>query len=336
MDARITDLINLIRKSYNGVTMDFSLIARFFTLDLLSTIAFGGHPFGFMAANRDLWDYNKQGVQFTPIFQIIVHHESFRRFLRLPFIRNAAVPKKTDKTGLGAALGFAHRAVQERYAPNARPRKDMLGHFIRKGLSQTQCEAEAFLQIIAGSDSTTTVLRSTLYLLVANPTAYNDLRREIDKTVGGYWSGPPRIIDYAQTQKMPYLQACIWEGLRMYPPLGDLKAKLAPPGGDTIKGIFFPEGTEVAINDESLCRNKAIFGDDADFYLPDRWMTENQERKVRYRQTVETIFGTGRFQCLGRHIAMMELHKTLAEVCLLALMSILNVWKLTSLVNTAF
>jgi hypothetical protein len=34
--------------------MDMAHISQYFTLDVLSTIAFG-EPFGYMAANKDLW-----------------------------------------------------------------------------------------------------------------------------------------------------------------------------------------------------------------------------------------------------------------------------------------
>lgn len=102
----------------------------------------------------------------------------------------------------------------------------------------------------------------------------------------------------------------------MYPPLGDLKTKVAPLDGDTIKGIYFPPGTEVALNDEAMCRDKAIFGEDAELFRPERWIEvdADAEKRVKYRQTVDAIFGTGRFQCLGRHIAMMELSKTLSHL----------------------
>lgn len=306
-NARIYELDQLIRTQYKGKAMDLAVVLRFFTLDVLSTIAFGGHTFGFMAANADLWDYDKTAQTFYPVFQVICHHYIPRRVLQAPGIRDAAVPKYTDKTGMGPALAVAHRAVAERYGPDAKTRNDILGHFVSKGLSRTQCEAEAFLQIIAGSDSTTTVLRSTLYLLLGTPVAYAKLRLELD---GAFDAGS--VPKYSATQRLPYLQACIWEGLRLYPPLGDLKCKVAPPRGDTIKGIFFPGGTEVAVNDESMCRNKAIFGHDAEVFRPDRWVEAEADVKMKYRRTVDTVFGTGRFQCLGRHIALMELSKTLS------------------------
>jgi cytochrome P450 len=192
-------------------------------------------------------------------------------------------------------------------------KKDMLGHFVGKGLSQLRCEVEANLQIVAGSDPITTVLRSTLFLLAGTPMSYAKLRAEIDAaTNDGSLSYP--VTSYSEAQKLPYLTACLWEGLRMYPPLFGLKAKSAPLGGDTFKGVYYPEGTEVAICDDALCRNTSIFGEDAHLFRPDRWVQADPETRVKYRQTVDVVFGSGRFMCLGRHIAMMELHKTLVEV----------------------
>lgn len=86
----------------------------------------------------------------------------------------------------------------------------------------------------------------------------------------------------------------------MIPPLGDLKTKIPPAQGDTIKGIYFAPNTEVAVNDESMCHDTAVFGEDANVYRPDRWMEAeaNAEKKLRFRHTVDTVFGSGRFQCL--------------------------------------
>ena len=40
---------------------------------------------------------------------------------------------------------------------------------------------------------------------------------------------------------MPYLQACIKEGLRMHPATGLPLARVVPKGGATICGRYFPE-----------------------------------------------------------------------------------------------
>ena len=45
---------------------------------------------------------------------------------------------------------------------------------------------------------------------------------------------------------MPYLQACIKEGLRMHPATGLPLARVVPAGGATIAGTFFPEGVSTS------------------------------------------------------------------------------------------
>ncbi|KAK3047048.1 hypothetical protein LTR09_011473 [Extremus antarcticus] len=310
VDARIMDLVDLINVKYHKTPMDLAEITRFFTLDVLSTIAFGG-PFGFMAENKDLWDYNKESSNFLLILNLVLNHKFFRWIFFQPWFQAAAGPKDTDKKGMGPMLGVARKAVAERYGPDRKVKKDMLGHFVEKGLSQVQCEVEAELQIVAGSDSTTTVLRSTLFLLMANPVAYNKLRDEIDSNVGVI-SFP--VVKYNEAQKLPYLSAVIWEGLRMYSPLFGLKGKCSPPGGETVKGVYYPEGLEMSICNEALCRNPDVFGEDAEIFRPERWIEADDDTRKKYTRVVDAIFGSGRFLCLGRHIAMMEVHKTFVEV----------------------
>jgi hypothetical protein len=49
-------------------------------------------------------------------------------------------------------------------------------------------------------------------------------------------------ITDGEARKLPYLQAVIKEGLRIWPPVVGLMAKEDPPGGDEINGMFVPEG----------------------------------------------------------------------------------------------
>ena len=301
----------MIRTKYNAVPLAFNELARYFTLDVLSTVAFG-KPFGFLAANEDLWDYGKSGEQFLLVLAMCLNHRFARSIFFSKWFQQLAGPKPTDKAGMGALMGFARKAVAERFGPDRKVKKDMLGHFVEKGLPQLQCEVEAVLQILAGSDSTTTVLRCTLFTLIGNPTAYGKLKAEIDDAnETGTLSSP---VKYSEAQKLPYLSACLWEGLRMFPPLFGLKGKYSPKGGESFNGVFYPEGIEMGICDEAMCRDENVFGADSHIYRPDRWIEANEETRKRYTRVTDTIFGTGRFQCLGKHIANMELHKALVEV----------------------
>lgn len=222
-------------------------------------------------------------------------------------------PKGTDAIGQGRIIGIAQAAVAARYAPDAKLKRDMLGHFVAKGLTQEQAEVESHLQIMAGAESTSSALRATFMLLLGSPGAYARLNKEIEGAVekGGI-SWP--VVTAVEAQKLEYLQAVIWEGLRLFPPLFGLQAKMAPVGGETVNGVFFPGGTEIAICDAAVGRKRAVYGADADVFRPERWIEADAATKDKYMKTVEIIFGAGRFVCLGKTIAMMELGKALVQV----------------------
>ena len=47
-------------------------------------------------------------------------------------------------------------------------------------------------------------------------------------------------VTFQEAQKLPFLQACIKEGLRIHPVTGLPLARVVPDGGATIAGQFFP------------------------------------------------------------------------------------------------
>ena len=112
---------------------------------------------------------------------------------------------------------------------------------------------------------------------------------------------------------MPYLQAVIKEGLRIFPPAAGLVSKVVPPGGDTYKGVFIPEGTKIGYCGWGLFRDKKIWGDDAHLFRPERWLETATEQLREMNAALEIIFGYGRWQCLGKNVAMIELNKVLVE-----------------------
>lgn len=87
-----------------------------------------------------------------------------------------------------------------------------------------------------------------------------------------------------------------------------------PPGGDTIEGLFVPEKTAVYVNWIAMLLRKDIFGDDAEVFHPERYLECSKEKKVELERTVEMAFGSGRYQCSGKTIALAEIYKVVFEV----------------------
>jgi cytochrome P450 len=125
---------------------------------------------------------------------------------------------------------------------------------------------------------------------------------------------PSSPIQDAEAREMPYLQAVIKEGLRIFPPVAGLGSREVPPGGDTFNGLFIPEGTKIGYCAWGMSRYKKIWGDDSNLFRPERWLDAPPEKLRDMEMTIEMLFGYGRWQCLGRNVAFMELNKVFVEV----------------------
>lgn len=165
---------------------------------------------------------------------------------------------------------------------------------------------------VAGSDTTSTSVQSTLLCIVTNPRVYDTLKSEILGAVTkGQVSNPIRDTEAKQ---LVYLQACVLEGLRKFPPLSQLRERVVPPEGDTLGRFRLPGGTFVGLNAWGVQLNKSVYGDDADLYRPERWLTDDVDKLQAMYQTHSLIFGHGSTKCLGVSMAMMEITKVIFEV----------------------
>lgn len=188
----------------------------------------------------------------------------------------------------------------------------MLGSFMRHGLSQEEASGEALLQVVAGSDTSAATIRIVLLNLMSAPSVYQRFQAEVDSAAAnGRISSP---IKDSEARQMPYLQAVIKEGLRISPPAIGLFSKVVPKGGDMINGFFVPEGTNIGTDGLGLHHSKKVFGEDAEVFRPERWLEAEGEQLARMNGVSDLIFHHGKWQCLGKTVAQMELNKIFVEV----------------------
>lgn len=220
--------------------------------------------------------------------------------------RLAAGPS-TTKAATSNSSSTAEKPLSSRIDSN-----DMLASFLRHGLTREEAEGEALVNIIAGSDTTATAIRTTMLYLMSTPQAYRALAGEIRAAdAAGAISHP---ITDAEARRLPYLQAVIKEGLRVFPPVTGLMPTLVPAGGDVVDGVHVPEGTEIGWSAFGVQHNKGVYGEDAEAFRPERWLVEDEEALRGMLSTWELIFKYGKWQCLGRNVALMELNKVFVEV----------------------
>lgn len=315
VDDQIASWVNLIKTKYisNGGTlkpMDIALQAQYFTLDVITSLAYG-KAFGYLAKDEDIYDYIKLAEQFVSTAAPIVGVAPVHKFLYRSGLIFKIAPNPEDPKGFGRLMSEAKSAVGERFEVDAKERQDMIGAFVRNGIPQKQIEAELLLQIIAGSDTTASAIRSTLLRLLTSSRVLTKLREEVDAAVAsGIVSNP---IQQRESKELPYLQAVVKEGLRINPPFLGQVAKEVPAGGDTYNGTFLPAGTRIGHNIYAVTR-QPIFGEDSDTFRPERWLEAEPETRREMEKVLELVFGYGRWSCMGKNVAYLEMDKVYFEV----------------------
>ncbi|KLO12996.1 high nitrogen upregulated cytochrome P450 monooxygenase 2 [Schizopora paradoxa] len=164
---------------------------------------------------------------------------------------------------------------------------------------------DSLVAIVAGSDSTATVLSAIFYYLMMNITALEKLRAEINATIPFHGT-----LDSLTLANMPYLNAVINEGLRLQPPLpiAIQRSPLAGTGGKVIGTQFIPEGTAVNIPPYVMHRDSRYFSPSPDSFIPERWLREGADCK-KYVTNVDAFvpFAGGFAGCVGKNLAILNL-----------------------------
>ncbi|CAG2120777.1 unnamed protein product, partial [Medioppia subpectinata] len=147
--------------------------------------------------------------------------------------------------------------------------------------------ATALLFVLAGYETTASTLSYLFHELALNPESQHKLFEEITKF------GPN--VEYETIEKMPYLDACISETLRLYSPLV-MSQRIASEDydlGDT--GLVVHKGMAVHIPLYAIHHDPQYYPS-PDRFIPDRFMPENKDRLIPYTYLP---FGTGPRNCVG-------------------------------------
>jgi cytochrome P450 len=163
-------------------------------------------------------------------------------------------------------------------------------------LTQGEILAESGVILNAGSDTTTSALTSTIFLLYKHPKVLSKLRRELDAKLHN-----EEVPSYELVSTLPYLRACIEESLRLRPASSLGLPRVVPAGGRIIAGRFIEEGVTVSVPTYTLLRDPQSFSN-PDVYDPDRWITGDKEKMMK----AHLPFSTGPRACIGRNIAYLE------------------------------
>ncbi|EEQ92092.2 benzoate 4-monooxygenase cytochrome P450 [Blastomyces dermatitidis ER-3] len=165
-----------------------------------------------------------------------------------------------------------------------------------------EIHSAAFNAVAAGNETVASGLQAFVYYVIRHPNAWGRTRAEIE-TAG--LEGP--VIGYMDAQKLPFLQACIKETLRVFGPAPIVLPRIVPEGVLTIGDRTIPQGTIVSMN---IWGMHYLWAPSAGEFNPDRWLGEDAAHLSKYY----IPWGMGYASCPRQNLARIELYKICATL----------------------
>jgi hypothetical protein len=109
VDTQVANFVDLIEKKYISTSrdyqpMDFGEKASFFTLDVISHLAFG-QAFGYLDTDKDVYDYLSMTKSAIPFMMTVADVPALADILQSRIFRGL-LPSEADKAGFGAFIGY--------------------------------------------------------------------------------------------------------------------------------------------------------------------------------------------------------------------------------------
>ncbi|CAD6204396.1 unnamed protein product [Miscanthus lutarioriparius] len=176
----------------------------------------------------------------------------------------------------------------------------------RDEVSSVQLRDDLLSMLVAGHETTGSVLTWTIYLLSKDPAALRRAQDEVDRVLQG------RLPKYEDVKELKYLMRCINESMRLYPhPPVLLRRAIVDdvlPGNYKVKA-----GQDIMISVYNIHRSPEVW-DRADEFIPVRFDLEGPVPNESNTDFRFIPFSGGPRKCVGDQFALLEAIVALAVV----------------------
>ena len=297
--AAMVDIAEQLVKKWERLNGDEEIdVVHDMTALTLDTIGLCGFDYRFNSFYRQ--DYHPFVEGLVRSLETIMLHRG------LPFERLAlGARRKTMEQDLAFMNAMVDDLVRERRraAGGAQAKKDMLNAMLSGVDKQTGSQLDDLniryqinTFLIAGHETTSGLLASSIYALLKNPEVLAKARAEVDRVFD-----PGAAPTFAQVSQLHYINQVLKESLRLWPPAPAVG--LYPYKDESVGGYRIPKGQTVNVLIGPLQRDPEVWGPRADVFDPENFSADAEAKRPAW---AFKPFGNGQRACIGRGFAMHE------------------------------
>ncbi|APA13827.1 hypothetical protein SS1G_13923 [Sclerotinia sclerotiorum 1980 UF-70] len=215
---------------------------------------------------------------------------------------------------------LTHSKVAERLEQKTE-RKDFMTYILRNndtenGMSVPEIKATAGVLLLAGSETTATLLSAVTYYLLkeGNEEILAKLTREIRTSFEN-----EEEIHMGSVNKLKYQLAVLEEAMRIFPPAPSGGPRIVPGDGQWVGGYWVPGGTNISCLAYASHRHSLNFTN-PNAFIPERWLATdtdtpgNNLNLTNNEKGAHQPFSLGPRNCIGINLAYAEMRLILARI----------------------
>lgn len=244
---------------------------------------------------------------------------------RLPFLFDVGNMDKDQKfvhdfVDYYVEKGCANRDQQQpgdfKSSDEKAERYIFIDELVRQTNDRKRIRSELLNILLAGRDTTASLLTNVWWLLSKTPTTWTQLQAEVASLNGAHPT-------FEQLKDLKFLRALLNETLRLYPvvPQNSREAQedtVLPLGGgpNGTSPLFVAKGQVVGWSVYAMHRRTEYYGADAEVFRPERWLDDPVTGTKGLRPGWEYLpFNGGARICLGQQFALTEASYTTVRLC---------------------
>ncbi|TGO72423.1 hypothetical protein BELL_0456g00040 [Botrytis elliptica] len=278
----------------NGNTVDLSKLFFMLTIDSATEFLFGEST-----ETLDETKVDSPGHRYSEAYDYVSLGKLATLFPNKRYQDSIKYVHSYVRTYVDKALALQISAPSQKSESTDQDRYIFLEQLAKSGYSASKIQAELLNILLAGRDTTASLLTLLFMILSREQKVLEKLRKEIMGLEG-------RAPTFEEIKDMKYLKWCINETMRLYPivPTSSrvaIRDTVLPRGGgpDETSPVMVKKGTLVQYSSYGLHRRKDIYGEDADQFRPERW------EKLRAGWEYIAFSGGPRI-CIGQQFALTE------------------------------